>query len=122
MNSHKLMSAAKWLLGMSCLAFVPGVVVAQPLDDVTLEYQTDGIVATIRTSAPVRYARHFPATEGKTLEIYFERVPGVAVEEKWVDNETRNSPPSSLIPSFTVSTRDTATKPKLVVESEIWQK
>lgn len=116
MNSPKLMSAAKWMLGMACLAFVPGFVVAQPLDDVTLEYQTDGIVATIRTTAPVRYVRHFPANNGKTLDIFFERVPGVAVDEKWVDNETRNSPPSGLIPSFRVTTRDTATKPKLVVE------
>lgn len=93
-----------------------GVVSAQPLDDVTLEYQPDGIVATISMTAPVRYIRHFPAGSGKTLEIFFERVQGATVDEKWVDNETRNSPPSSLIPAFTVTTRDQQTKPRLVIE------
>lgn len=93
-----------------------GAVSAQPLDDVTLEYQTDGIVATISMTAPVRYLRHFPVNSGKTLEIFYERVQGVAADEKWVDNETRNSPPSSLIPSFIVTTRDQASKPRLVIE------
>jgi tetratricopeptide (TPR) repeat protein len=89
---------------------------AQPLDDVILEYQTDGIVATIRMTEPVRYLRHFPANGGSTLEIFYERVPGAATQEKWVDNETRKSPPSGLIPSFTVTTRDQAKAPKLVIE------
>jgi len=93
-----------------------GIASAQPLDDVTLEYQTDGIVATIRMTAPVRYLRHFPVNGGRTLEIFYERVQGATVDEKWVDNETRNSPPSSLIPAFTVTTRDQQTKPRLVVE------
>ncbi|MDD2700160.1 MAG: hypothetical protein PHH36_02875 [Sideroxydans sp.] len=93
-----------------------GGALAQPLDDVSLEYQTDGIVATVRMTEPVRYLRHFPANGGQTLEIFYERVRGATVEEKWVDNETRNSPPSGLIPSFTVTTRDQATHPKLVVE------
>ncbi|MBU0687996.1 MAG: hypothetical protein KJ850_10655 [Gammaproteobacteria bacterium] len=95
-----------------------GVASAQPLDEVTLEYQTDGIVATISMTAPVRYIRHFPATNGKTLEIFYERVQGATVDEKWVDNETRNSPPSSLIPAFTVTTRDQQTRPRLVIEFE----
>jgi len=89
---------------------------AQPLDEVTLEYQTDGIVATIHMTEPVRYLRHFPADGGTTLEIFYERVPGAATQEKWLDNETRKSPPSGLIPAFTVTTRDQATAPKLVVE------
>jgi tetratricopeptide (TPR) repeat protein len=102
-----------FMLAASLLA---GQAVAQPLDDVTLEYKTDGIVATIRTTSPIRYVRHFPAIGGKTLEIFYERAPGGDVNEKWMDNETRNSPPSALIPAFTVTTRDQATHPKLVVE------
>ncbi len=98
------------------VALSGGAALAQPLDDVTLEYQTDGIVATVHMSSPVRYLRHFPSGSGSMLEIFYERVPGASVEEKWTDNETRNSPPSGLIPSFTVTTRDQATKPKLVVE------
>jgi len=91
-------------------------VTAQPLDDVSLEYQEAGIVATIRFTAPVRYLRHFPERHGKVLEIFYERVPGATNSEPWVDNEVRNSPPSTLIPGFSVTTRNQETKPKLVVE------
>jgi len=93
-------------------------VVAQPLDDVSLEYQSTGIVATIRLTAPVQYLRHFPERHGKLLEIFYNRVPGVTTYEPWVDNEVRKSPPSNLIPGFTVTTRDQQTKPKLVIEFE----
>ncbi|MGC2166113.1 MAG: tetratricopeptide repeat protein [Gallionella sp.] len=89
---------------------------AQPLDDVSLEYQASGIVATIRMTEPVRYLRHFPEKHGKTLEIYYEAAPGASTSEKWVDNELRKSPPSMLIPAFTVTTRDQQTQPKLVIE------
>ena len=106
----------KWSVLVLVVSMFHGLSQAQPLDEVTLEYQTDGIVATIHTTSPVRYLRHFPANSGKTLEIFYDRVPGVATDEKWVDNETRNSPPSSLIPSFSVTTRDQATKPRLVIE------
>lgn len=101
---------------MLAAPLLAGLAAAQPLDDVTLEYKTDGIVATIRTTSPIRYVRHFPANSGKTLEIFYERAPGGDVNEKWTDNETRNSPPSALIPSFTVTTRDQATHPKMMIE------
>ncbi|NOU01385.1 MAG: hypothetical protein HOO95_07420 [Gallionella sp.] len=89
---------------------------AQPLDDVRLEYQATGIVATIRLTAPIQYLRHFPASHGKTVEIFYERLPSTAIDESWLDNELRKSPPSTLIPSFTVATRDQQTKPKLIIE------
>ncbi|MBI5006935.1 MAG: hypothetical protein HZB95_07385 [Nitrosomonadales bacterium] len=89
---------------------------AQPLDDVSLEFQDQGVVATIRLTGPVRYVSHFPESHGNTLEIFYERVKGATSDEPWVDGEVRNSPPSGLIPSFTVTTRDQKTKPKLVVE------
>jgi len=89
---------------------------AQPLDDINLEFQDQGVVAIIRLTGPVRYVSHFPQSHGKTLEIFYERVQGATSDEKWVDNEVRKSPPSGLIPSFTVTTRDQQSKPKLVVE------
>ncbi len=112
----------KWKAGMKRYLFAlwavmcVGVVHAQPLDDVSLEYQSGGIVATIRLTGPVQYLRHFPENHGKTLEIYYDRVQGATSSEAWVDNEARKSPPSGLIPSFTVTTRDQQTKPKLVIE------
>ncbi len=91
---------------------------AQPLDDVSLEYQSTGIVATIRLTGPVQYLRHFPERHGKVLEIFYSRVSGATSDEPWVDNEVRKSPPSNLIPGFTVTTRNQQTQPKLVVEFE----
>lgn len=105
----------KYLIG-GLLLGVFGNALAQPLDDVNLEFQDQGVVATIRLAGPVRYVSHFPQSHGKTLEIFYERVQGATSAETWVDNEVRKSPPSGLIPSFTVTTRDQQTKPKLVIE------
>lgn len=99
------------LAGMCC-----GIATAQPLDDVSLEFQSQGVVATIRLTGPVQYLRHFPETHGNTLEIYYDRVQDATSNETWLDNEVRHSPPSHLIPSFTVTTRDQQTKPRLVIE------
>ena len=111
-------STIKRLLFLLCLlvGMNGGTALAQPLDEVTLEYQSTGIVATIQMTAPVRYLRHFPLNGGTTLEIFYERVPGVAVDEVWKDNEVRQSPPSRLFPAFTVTTRDQQTQPRLVIQ------
>ncbi|GAB1233470.1 hypothetical protein UT4_19380 [Ferrigenium sp. UT4] len=89
---------------------------AQPLDEVTLEYQASGIVATIHLSSPVRYLRHFPLNGGETLEIFYERIREVGADEPWVDNEVRQSPPSNLFPAFTVTTRGQQSAPRLVIQ------
>lgn len=118
--------------GLLVWASTTAAVVAQPLDDVTLEYQSEGIVATIRMTSPVQYLRHFPEKSGNTLEIFYDCAQDLAkitnkvgelpdklcgpAREEWQDNETRNSPPSGLIPSFIVTTRDQKVQPKLVVE------
>lgn len=88
---------------------------AQPLEDVSLRYGEDGIVATITLSGPVRYLRHNPLNHGKTLEIYYDRLPDSSGVE-WRDSDTLQSPPTSLIPSFTVTTQDQKIRPKLVIE------
>lgn len=117
MSIHQASGVKRFLLALSIVAGACcGVATAQPLDDVGLEYQDQGIVATIRLTGPVQYLRHFPESHGKTLEIYYDRVQGAASAETWVDNEVRKSPPSGLIPSFTVTSRDQQTKPKLVIE------
>ena len=100
------------LLAISCSAF------AQPLEEVGLEFQKEGIVATIHLSGPVHYLRHFPEKRGRTLEIYYDRIQDATSTEPWLDDEVRKSPPSNLIPGFTVTTHDQATMPKLVIEFE----
>ncbi len=102
--------------GLSLLLGSLGNAIAQPLEDVSLEFQNQGIVATIRLSGPVQYLRHFPESHGKTLEIYYNRIKDASSSEPWLDEEVRHSPPSSLIPSFTVTTRDQQTNPRLVIE------
>jgi hypothetical protein len=107
------------IIGFVCglqLSAIPAISSAQPLDEVNLEFQSQGVVATIHLTEQVQYLRHFPESHGKTLEIYFERAPGAAGTVNWVDNEMRKSPPSALIPNFTVTTRDQKTQPKLVIE------
>jgi len=98
------------------LGTLMGAATAQPLEDVTLRYGEKGIVATIAMTSPVHYLRHSPSKKGRTLEIFYDRAPGATLNEKWVNNEVRKSPPSSLIPSFTVTTRNQTTKPKLVIK------
>ncbi len=98
------------------LLLVSANAAAEPLEDVSLAFQDSGVVATIRLSGPVRYLSHFPASHGEQLEIFIEPTKGSASDQKWADNEVLKSPPSRLIPRFTVVTRDQQTdKPKLVV-------
>lgn len=113
----KLFFVTKRFVGRLMLLVVfPGWALAQPLDDVSLEFQDSGVVATVSLTGPVRYLSHFPASHGDQLEIFYERIKGPASDEKWIDNEVRKSPPSGLIPSFTVVTRGQQTdKPKLVI-------
>jgi hypothetical protein len=102
--------------GLLALFAAVGGAFAQPLEDVSLEFQDSGVVATIRLSGPVRYLNHFPASHGDQLEIFYERIKVAGNDEKWIDNEVRKSPSSNLIPSFTVVTRGQQTdKPKLVI-------
>lgn len=92
-----------------------GKVIAQPLEDITFQSGTDRIIATITLSDPVHYLRHFPAQKGTTLEIFFDKLPLQSSGEVWLDNEVRKSPPSNLIPSFTVTTNLRNVQPKLVI-------
>lgn len=110
LKSCRIFCSLLFISGGSLNAF------AQPLDDLSLESQDSGVVATIRLTGAVRYLSHFPASHGDQLEIFYERIKGPASDEKWIDNEVRKSPSTSLIPSFTVVTRGQQTdKPKLVI-------
>lgn len=116
MNRNFIFKPNQITLGVLLMAALLSNAEAQPLDDVSLAMQEKGVVATVKLTGPVHYLRHFPESHGKTLEIYYDRMQDATTPEAWVDNEVRKSPPSGLIPSFTVTTRDQATKPKLVIE------
>lgn len=116
MSNNSFFGRLRLLCGLLVSSAFSVIAQAQPLEDVSLEYQQQGVVATIRLSGPIQYLRHFPESHGKTLEIYYNRVQDAANSEVWLDNETRKSPPSGLIPGFTVTTRDQLSAPRLLIE------
>lgn len=91
-------------------------VIAQPLEDINFQTETDRVVATIRLSSPVHNIRYFPAKKGITLEILLDKLPDGSVSEDWLDNDVRKSPPSNLIPSFTVKANLKTIHPKLIID------
>ena len=118
MTNNLCLKLYRACLGFLLLLAIPYSAFAQPLEEIGLEFQKEGIVATIHLSGPVHYLRHFPAKRGKTLTIYYDRVQDATSAEPWLDDDVRKSPPSNLIPAFTVTTHDQATMPKLVIEFE----
>lgn len=96
--------------------FISPFVIAAPLEDISLLAESDRVLATIKLSSPVSNVRYTPAIKGTTLSILLDKVPsGLSVEE-WRDNEVLTSPPSNLIPSFTVKTNLKNIQPKLIVD------
>lgn len=95
---------------------ISGYVLAQPLEDINFQTETDRVVATIVLSTPVHNVRYFPVNRGTTLEILLDKLPVGSGNVEWLDNEVKKSPPSSLIPSFTVKTNLKNIQPKLVID------
>lgn len=89
---------------------------AAPLEDINFTTDSDKVVATIKLSSPVENVRYTPARKGRTLSILFDRLPSGPVIDEWQDNEVLKSPPSNLIPSFTVKTNLKDIQPKLVID------
>lgn len=98
------------------LWFVSACVIAAPLEDISLTAETDRVVATIKLSSPVSNVRYTPAKKGTTLSILLDKLPTGLTIDEWQDNEVLTSPPSSLIPSFTVKTNLKNIQPKLIIE------
>ena len=116
-SSRKICGIIFSLLVLACFV---GEASAQLLDDILLNSAPDGkVVALIKLSGPVQYLRHVPSNKGNHLEIFFTIIPDTPqtqANDPWQGYEARTSPPSDLIPSFTVSTRNLTTEPKLVID------
>lgn len=90
--------------------------IAAPLEDISLAVESDRVLATIKLSSPITNVRYTPAKQGTTLSILLDKVPsGLAIVE-WHDNEVLASPPTNLIPSFTVKTNLKNIQPKLIID------
>lgn len=112
----KIVPNLKWagaILAFECI--FSSYAMAQPLEDIRVQELADKIVVSINLSGPVHYLRNSPSENGQMLEIFYERLPDVTPAEPWLDNETRKSPASALLPGFTVTTRNQKIQPKLVV-------
>ncbi len=116
MTSPFVRAASGLLLGLAMFAAPLGTLQAAPLDEVNLQQQGDVALVTIRLTTPVHFLRYVPANKSRIVEIYYERVPSSDPTERWMDAEVRNSPATAMTPAFTVTTRDQAVQPKLVVE------
>lgn len=88
---------------------------AQPLEDISMQQVGGKAVVSINLSGPVHYLRNAPSQNGQLLEIFYERLPEASPAEPWRDNETLKSPPTPLLPGFTVTTSGQSVQPKLVV-------
>ena len=88
------------LLAISCRAFAQ-----PPLEEISLEYEKENIVATINLSGPVHYLRHFPAHRGKTLQIYYDRIQDVTSNETWQDDKFARRRLPRLFPVYRDHTR-----------------
>ena len=114
----KTVSKLPWILFLPLLfsCFISGKVYAQPLEDISLKTEQDKVVATIRLSSQVNNIRYFPAKKGTTLTILLDKLPDGSSSEIWTDNEVLKSPPSDLIPSFTVKTNLKSIQPRLIID------
>lgn len=86
------------------LALGPNLVRAQAFDAIEIERRDGEVQIQIRFNARVLYRRHVVAPAGNAIEIYIEEaVRSEALQG--VLEDTRRSPPSDLVPPFTVSYR-----------------
>lgn len=115
MRNDKLFGKTRWMSGLLLLG-LPLISQAAPLDEVTLQQQGEVVQATIKMTTPIHFVRYVPGEKSRIVEIYYERIPSSDKNEVWQDKEVRNSPATALTPAFSVTTRDQATQPKLVVE------
>ncbi|HQS59321.1 MAG TPA: hypothetical protein PLU16_13545 [Gallionellaceae bacterium] len=117
MKKIKVPSTQRVFLTLLAFAwFISDDAIAQPLEDIYLQTGAERVIATIKLSSPVHNVRYLPPKQGMTLEILLDKLPSGSGSEEWLDNEVRKSPPSSLIPSFTVKTNLKSIQPKLIVD------
>ncbi len=89
---------------------------AEIIEDISVRTEANGDVdAVIRFTVPVRYIRHFPHGKSWFVAIYFDILQSVPRDE-WQNYESTRSPPSDIISSIAISTRDVSTGPKIEVQ------
>lgn len=75
---------------------------AQLLDDIEIAPVDNNAEIRIKLTAPVRYLRHFPPERGEIINVYFRLASVDNLELPLLREEKRKSPPTPLVPPFTV--------------------
>jgi len=75
---------------------------AQLLDEIEINPVAGGAEVNIRFASQIQYLRHYPKDSGDKIQVYF-RLLALDTPEPLQTKELRKSPPSNLLPSFTVS-------------------
>ncbi|MDR2195198.1 MAG: hypothetical protein LBE50_01155 [Gallionellaceae bacterium] len=78
---------------------------AQLIDSISVRDGGDVVIYTINMTTQVHYLRHTPTTQGRTLDIYYQLLPGASPGDLFEANEMRNSPPSEQTPSFVIRSK-----------------
>jgi len=115
MKKNQLFTKVHWAYG-ALLSALPVISIAAPLDEVSLRQRGDVVLATIKLTTPVHFLRYVPGAKSRIGEIYYDRIPSSNSADTWTDQEVRKVGATRLTPAFTVTTRDQALQPKLLVE------
>lgn len=117
MNTHKIPICKRVFPLFTFIIYLASTcAAAAPLEDISLFTETGRVVATIKLTSAVSNVRYTPTKKSSLLSILLDKVPNGLAKEEWLDNEVLTSPPSSLIPSFTVKTNLKNIQPKLIIE------
>lgn len=79
-----------------------GIASANVIEAIDIARSNGHALITIRFSTEIQYLRHVPSEEGKFLRIFFRVVKPGFVENE-IMQENLKSPPSDLVPRFTVT-------------------
>lgn len=114
---RKIQGILAQFITVAVLCAISGYASAELVDDIVLKKDSTNneIDAHIKFNVPIQYVRHFPLQKSSYLTINFNSLDNSA-RDQWIDYETHRSPPSDIIYSFTVTTRDLREGPKVEIQ------
>jgi TolA-binding protein len=91
------------VMALAAALGLPTSAFANLIDSITLSDGGEVVIVNINMTTQVHYLRHIPTTQGRTLRIFFDVLPGAGTDDLFELNEQRNSPATRTIPSFIVN-------------------
>lgn len=114
--NFKNFAAIKFCLVIAIFLLTINTATAEIIDSIDVTTDTNGDVkALIKFVVPIQKVRYFPTGKSRFLDVYFNILDTVSPDQ-WQNFESKHSPPSDFISSFTVSTRDLKLGPKIHID------